>query len=236
MGMGCPDDNKEHLITSSDRLNMKKIVGLTIGVVCLAASIAAQATTVAQLVVRGTITPAACNLSLGAGGIIDYGTIRSGELSQTAFNPREEKTTSLIVNCGTTPAIFGLTLTDLQVGSKVAGILGTGFTEAQNYGLGAVGARRTGGYSVTLRDLRSSGVALNPIVRVSTGAWQNSDGRVAQTPSQYSWRNGTAVTPASISQLTGVLAVRAVINRGQDLDLTRDITLDGRATLVLSYI
>ena len=215
---------------------MKKAVGLTVGIICLAASIGAQATNVAQLVVRGTITPAACNLSLGGGGIIDYGTIRSGELSQTAFNPREEKTTSVAVNCGTTPAKFALAVTDLQAGSKVTGILGTGYTEAQNFGLGAVSSRRTGGYSVTLRDLRSSGVVLNPIMRVSTGAWQNSDGKVAQAPSQYSWRNGSTVTPASISQLTGVIAVKAVINRAQDLDLTRDVTLDGRATLVLSYI
>lgn len=215
---------------------MKKAVGLTVGIICLAASIGAQATNVAQLVVRGTITPAACNLSLGGGGIIDYGTIRSGELSQTAFNPREEKTTSVAVNCGTTPAKFALAVTDLQAGSKVTGILGTGYTEAQNFGLGAVSSRRTGGYSVTLRDLRSSGVVLNPIMRVSTGAWQSSDGKVAQAPSQYSWRNGSTVTPASISQLTGVIAVKAVINRAQDLDLTRDVTLDGRATLVLSYI
>lgn len=215
---------------------MKKAVGLTVGIICLAASIGAQATNVAQLVVRGTITPTACNLSLGGGGIIDYGTIRSGELSQTAFNPREEKTTSVAVNCGTTPAKFALAVTDLQAGSKVTGILGAGYTEAQNFGLGAVSSRRTGGYSVTLRDLRSSGVVLNPIMRVSTGAWQNSDGKVAQAPSQYSWRNGSTVTPASISQLTGVIAVKAVINRAQDLDLTRDVTLDGRATLVLSYI
>ncbi|MGL5998357.1 MAG: DUF1120 domain-containing protein [Pseudomonas proteolytica] len=215
---------------------MKKAVGLAIGIMCLAASIGAQATNVAQLVVRGTITPTACNLSLGGGGIIDYGTIRSGELSQTAFNPREERTTSVAVSCGSTPAKFALSLTDLQAGSKVAGILGTGYTEAQNFGLGAVSSRRTGGYSVTLRDLRSAGVVLNPIMRVSAGAWQNSDGKVAQTPSQYSWRNGSTVTPASISQLTGVIAVKAVINRAQDLDLTRDVTLDGRATLVLSYI
>ncbi len=215
---------------------MKKILGLTMGVICLAASIGAQATNVAQLVVRGTITPTSCNLSLGGGGIIDYGTIRSGELSQTAFNPREEKTTSLSVNCGSTPAKFALALTDLQASSKVTGILGAGYTEAQNFGLGATSSRRTGGYSVTLRDLRSSGVTLNPIMRVGAGAWQSSDGKVAQTPNQYSWRNGSTITPASIAQLTGVLAVKAVINKAQDLDLTRDVTLDGRATLVLSYI
>lgn len=73
-------------------------------------------------------------------------------------------------------------------------------------------------------------------MRVSTGAWQNSDGKVAQAPTQYSWRNGASITPASIAQLTGVIEVMAVINKAQDLDLTRDVTLDGRATLVLSYI
>ncbi|WLH79157.1 MULTISPECIES: DUF1120 domain-containing protein [unclassified Pseudomonas] len=215
---------------------MKKIIGLTLGIACLAATLSAQATTSAQLVVRGSITPAACNLSLAGSGIVDYGVIRSGELSQTAFNPREERTTSLVVNCGTTPAKFGLTFTDLQAGSKVTGILGAGFTEAQNYGLGMAGNRRTGGYSITLKDLRSSGVTLYPIMRSGGGAWQSSDGKVAQSPSQYSWRNGATITPASITQLTGTIAVKAVINKAQDLDLSRDVSIDGRATLVLSYI
>ncbi|MBS7719155.1 hypothetical protein, partial [Vibrio cholerae] len=106
----------------------------------------------------------------------------------------------------------------------------------QNYGLGMVGARRTDGYSVTFRDLKSSGTTLFPIMRTGLGAWQNSDGKIAQLPSQYSWRNGGSITPAAISQLTGTLAVKAVINRGRDLDLSRDISIDGRATLVLSYI
>lgn len=234
--MDRQDINKQRLITFSNRTSMKKIVGLTLGIVCLATTLSAQASTSAQLVVRGTITPAACNLSLTGSGIIDYGTIRSGELSQTAFNPREERTTSVSVNCGTTPARFGLTFTDLQSGSKVPGILGTGFTEAQNFGLGLVGTRRTGGYSVTLKDLRASTVALFPIVRSGTGAWAQSDGKVAQVPSQYSWRDGASITPAAISQLTGTLAVRAVINKGQDLNLNSDIPLDGRATLILSYI
>lgn len=215
---------------------MKKLTGLTMGALCLAASMGAQATNVAQLVVRGTIVPAACNLSLSGGGIIDYGTIRSGELSQTAYNPREEKVTSLVVNCGATPTQFGLTFTDLQAGSKVTGILGAGYSETQNYGLGAVSGHRTGGYSITLRDLRAAGTVLHPIMRVSSGAWQYSDGKVAQTPSQYSWRSGSAAVPASIAQLAGVIAVKAVINKAQDLDLTKDVTLDGRATLVLSYI
>lgn len=215
----------------------KNLLGLTIGTLCLVASIGAHATTAAELIVRGTIKPLACNLSLASGGIVDYGVIPSGSLSATAFNPQVEKPVSLTVSCGNTPAKFGLTLSDLQSGSKVTGILGTGFTEAQNYGLGLVNGKRTGGYSVTLKNLRSSTGTLNPLVRVGTSAsWQNSDGKVAQRPSQYSWSSSTSPVPASITQLTGTLEVKAVINRAQDLDLTRDVTLDGRATLELSYI
>lgn len=218
---------------------MKKVFGLAVGIACLAASIGANATNnpTGNLIVRGTITPAACNISVTAGGIIDYGTIRAAELSQTNFNPREERSTALVVNCGQTPARFGLTVTDLRAASKVAGILGAGYTEAQNYGLGAPGGRRTGGYSVTLRNLTSGGVALSPIVRSSTSAaWQASDGKVTQAPSQHSWRNGATYAPAAISQLSGVIAVKAVINRASDLNLTGNVVLDGHATLVLNYI
>ncbi|CRM92310.1 MULTISPECIES: DUF1120 domain-containing protein [Pseudomonas] len=218
---------------------MKKVFGLAMGLTCLVASVGAYATTTptGNLIVKGTISPAACNISIGAGGIIDYGTIRAAELSSTNFNPREERTTALSVNCGHTPARFGLTVTDLRAGTKVAGILGAGYTEAQNYGLGAPGGRRTGGYSVTLRNLSSGAVALAPIVRSSTASgWFAGDGKVSQAPSQHSWRSGSVIAPAAISQLNGVIAVRAVINRASALDLTGNVALDGHATLVLNYI
>ncbi|MDQ0707222.1 type 1 fimbria pilin [Pseudomonas sp. W3I7] len=217
---------------------MKKVFGLAVGIACLVASVGAYATPkpTGNLIVRGTIIPAACSMSVSAGGVIDYGTIRATELSHTNFNPREERSTSLVVNCGTTPSRFFLSVTDLRSSSKVAGILGAGYTEAQNFGLGTSGGRRIGGYSVTLRNLTSSGVALSPIVRSSSSAaWQASDGKVTQA-SDHSWRSGNINAPASISQLTGVIAVKAVINRASDLNLSGNVALDGHATLVLDYI
>ncbi|QOQ74709.1 DUF1120 domain-containing protein [Pseudomonas poae] len=212
---------------------MKKIVGLTLGITCLAAALSAQATTnSATLTVIGTIKPAACSLNLTGNGEINYGNIRSGELSQTAFNPLTEKTVGLNILCNA-PTTFGVTFTDLQAGSKVPGILGAGYTEAQNFGLGAVGTRRTGGYSVALTNLRASNTTLYPIMRTGV-SWQHSDGKVAHL-TQYSWRNGSALTPASISQLTGTIAVKAVINRAAELDLRNDVSLNGRATIVLNY-
>ncbi|WP_031291073.1 DUF1120 domain-containing protein [Pseudomonas simiae] len=216
---------------------MKKMLGVTVGALCLAASIGAHATNVAELIVRGTIKPVACNLSLAGGGIVDYQTIPASSLSPTQFTPLAAKTVGLNISCGQAPAQFRVMLSDLQSASKVTGILGAGFTEAQNYGLGLANSKRTGGYSVTLKNLQSSSGTLTPIMRSSQGAaWQNSDGKVAQSPSQYSWRSGTTVVPAFVTSLTGTLEVKAVINRTQDLDLTRDVTLDGRTSLSVDYI
>ncbi|CRM33930.1 hypothetical protein [Pseudomonas sp. 37 R 15] len=216
---------------------MKKMLGVTVGTLCLIASIGAHATSVAQLIVRGTIKPVACNVSLGAGGVVDYGNIPASSLSGVQPTPLAAKTVSMNLNCGQKGAQFRVMLTDLQAASKVPNILGAGFTEVQNYGLGMEGGKRTGGYSVTLKDLRSSGGTLSPITRsADTGAWQNSDGKVAQSPAQYSWRSGSAAVPASITTLTGTLEVKAVINRTQDLDINRDITLDGRTNISVDYI
>lgn len=216
---------------------MKKMLGVTVGALCLVASIGAHATNVAELIVRGTIKPAACNLSLAGGGIVDYLTIPVASLSPTQFNPLTAKTVGLTISCGQNAAPIRVALTDLQSGSKVAGILGAGFTEAQNYGLGLANGKRTGGYSVTLKNLTGNNGTLSPIMRNSQGAaWQISDGKVAQSPAQYSWRSGATVVPVSVSTLTGTLEVRAVINRTNDLDLTRDVTLDGRTSLSVDYI
>jgi hypothetical protein len=88
--------------------------------------------------------------------------------------------------------------------------LGAGYTEAHNYGLGTASGRKTGGFAVTLKDLRASTTPLYPIMRSGVGAWQSSDGKVAQSPTQYSWRSSTRSFQPQVSQLTGTIAVRAL--------------------------
>lgn len=219
---------------------MKKIVGIAFGIACLAAALNAHATTGTELIVKGTIKPAACKISMMSGGIIDYGDIASGQLKPTEFNPLGEKITPLSVSCGTHAVKFGLRFTDMQAASKVTGILnalGAGYSEAHNYGLGSVSGKKTGGYAVILKDLKASATPLYPIVRVSNGAWQKSDGKVAQVPNQYSWSTSSSyAVPAAVSQLSGNIVVSAVINKGNDLGLSSEVTLNGRATLELSYI
>ncbi|KTB58765.1 hypothetical protein AO066_22280 [Pseudomonas fluorescens] len=220
---------------------MKKIVGLALGIACLAAAVGAQATTVAELKVLGTIKPASCNLSMVGQGTVLYGDISSSSLSQTAFTPLPEKNTSFTINCGTGHTPFGLTFTDLQNSSTVPGILSAlnqGHSDVHNFGLGTVGSNKTGGYAITLKSLQSPGATLSLITRGSNnGGWLGAnDGKVAKWPNQYSWRTGTALVPASLSQMTGNIAVRAVINKAQDLTLNRDIPFEGRASLTLVYL
>jgi type 1 fimbria pilin len=222
-------------------MNMKKQFGLAIGIVCLAASMGAQADTSGSgnLRVIGTIKPAACTVGLGAsGGTVDYGTINASSIPPSSFLPLQEKTLPLTVNCGTAAAQMALSVTDSQAASTVAGILGTGFPESQNFGLGMVGTNRTGGYSVRLSSLTSAGTALYPLKRTSSaGAWMySSDGRVDKHPYQHSWSRNTSPTPAMVTSVTGTLVVRAVINRGSALDLSKDIPLNGLATLVVTRI
>ncbi|MFO2461924.1 DUF1120 domain-containing protein [Pseudomonas sp. 15FMM2] len=218
---------------------MKKVSGLVMGVVCLAASVVVHADTSGSgnLRVIGTITPASCTVSIST-GVIDYGQISASTILPNAFNPLHEKTLPLTVNCGTTATQMALSVTDTQAGSTVPGILGTGYTESQNFGLGAQNGRHTGGYSVRLSNLTSGGASLHPLKRSSSGAaWTySSNGRVDKFPYQHSWSRTTSPVPALVNTVSGTIYVRAVINKGSALDLSKDVPLNGLATLVVTRI
>ena len=143
------------------------------------------------------------------------------------------------LGCGTwTAGRWSLPWPAPEAASTVAGILGTGFAESQNFGLGAVDGRRTGGYSVRLSNLSSAGASLLPLKRTSSvAAWMYSaDGRVDKFPYQHSWSRTTSPVPALVNVVSGTINVKAVINRGSALDLSKDVPLNGLATLVVTRI
>lgn len=220
---------------------MKVLSGMAVAVVLAVGSSAVMAVgkNTAELRVTGKIIPVSCDVNLDD-AVIDYGVIRSGELSDTAYNPRGEKTTGFEIACSAATK-FGLAFTDNRAASKVPGILdvlGGTYPEEQNYGLGGENGNMVGGYSVAVRNLQGDGTKnLNSILSVDGGTnWQaNSQGRIAQTPTLHSWAL-TANAPESIARLTGVLSVNAVINKADDLDLTGEVNLDGNTTLEIRYI
>lgn len=220
---------------------MKKIFSLAVGVTCLVANLGAQADSGgnANLKVIGTIKPAACTVTLGTtGGTVDYGLIAASTLQPTTPTPLTEKSLPLNVNCGSTAAQIALSVNDLQASSTVDRILGAGIPETQNFGLGTVGNRRTGGYSVRFSSLNGAGATLHSIKRATqASSWMySSDGRIDKFPYQHSWSRNTQPVPAFVTSVSGTLVVRAVINRGDALDLGNDIPLNGLATLVVNRI
>ncbi|WP_256872505.1 DUF1120 domain-containing protein, partial [Enterobacter cloacae] len=67
---------------------MKKVI-LATAIAFSTTSVFAAGTAVIQ--VKGTLTNAACTAELGNGGVIDYGYIRLGELSETSNNKIGQK-------------------------------------------------------------------------------------------------------------------------------------------------
>ena len=87
---------------------MKKIILATAIALSTTSAFAAET---AVLKVKGTLTNAACTAELGNGGIVDYGYIRLGELSNTSNNKIGQKQIPVTINC-TAPTKVGFTITD----------------------------------------------------------------------------------------------------------------------------
>ncbi|MGK8543451.1 DUF1120 domain-containing protein [Enterobacter cloacae] len=93
---------------------MKKVI-LATAIAISTTSVFASGTTVMQ--VKGTLTNAACTAELGNGGIIDYGYIRLGELSETSNNEIGQKQIPVTINC-TAPTKVGFSITDNRADSN----------------------------------------------------------------------------------------------------------------------
>ncbi|WP_230793892.1 DUF1120 domain-containing protein [Enterobacter cloacae] len=87
---------------------MKKVI-LATAIAINTSSVFASGTAVMQ--VKGTLTNSACTAELGNGGVLDYGFIRLGELSETSNNKIGQKQIPVSINC-TAPTKVGFTITE----------------------------------------------------------------------------------------------------------------------------
>ncbi|CAD5203997.1 DUF1120 domain-containing protein [Pseudomonas sp. FEN] len=217
---------------------MKSVSGWTLGALLVALGFNANA---ADLLVRGTIVPASCTLSLQNGGIVDYGKIRAAELSANAYTRLQPRGVPFSVNCDGGTRV-GVKTLDNRSGSKVPGILqaaiGPGYNDVYNYGLGTTAdGKRIGGYSLSVKDSVADFPLVNTIVSTNNGlSWNRGNGALGQYQNIMSWSGFFATHPASVQRVSGTLEVQAVINKTSELDVTQEINLDGLATLELRYL
>ena len=217
---------------------MKSVSGWALGALLVALGVNANA---ADLLVKGTIVPASCTLSLHNGGVVDFGRIRAAELSANAYTRLQPRGVPFTVNCDGGTRV-GVKTLDNRSSSKVPGILqtalGPGYTDAYNYGLGttAVG-QRIGGYALSVTDSVADFPLVNTIVSTNNGlSWTRGNGALGQYQNIMSWSGFFATHPASVQRVSGTLEVQPVINKTSELDVTQELYLDGLATLELRYL
>ncbi|WP_248804078.1 DUF1120 domain-containing protein [Pseudomonas sp. MWU13-2100] len=195
----------------------------------------------ADLLVKGTIVPASCTLSLHNGGVIDYGKIRAAELGVNAYTTLQPRGVPFSVNCDGGTRV-GLKTLDNRSASKVPGILqsaiGPDYNDVYNYGLGTTAqGKRIGGYALRVKDSAADFPLVNTIVSTNNGlSWSRGNGALGQYQNILSWSGFFANHPAAVQRVSGTLEVQAVINKTSELDVTEEIYLDGLATLELRYL
>ncbi|KAE9854141.1 DUF1120 domain-containing protein, partial [Escherichia coli] len=144
---------------------MKKIILAT--AIALSTTSAFAADT-AVMKVAGTLTSSACTAELGNGGIVDYGYIRLGELSDTSNNKLGQKQIPVTINC-TAPTKVGFTIMDNRGDSNAQLPVDIGGNMNQTakyytYGVGMTNAgKKIGNYGMWMTDTTVDGKSVDSV-------------------------------------------------------------------------
>lgn len=204
----------------------------------------ALAADTAVLKVKGTLTNAACTAELGNGGIIDYGTIRLGELSATENNVIGQKQIPVAINCSSATKV-GFTVIDNRSDSNAQlptdGESTPGMTTSYyTYGIGrTAGGVKMGNYTMWLTDITANGDTVDGIGRNKD--WIETQWSRSVTPrsdgySIQGFATTGTTTPLAITSVTFNLVTNLVIRDTATLAITDDTPLDGQNTLTLVYL
>lgn len=205
----------------------------------------------ANLTVTGTIIPEACAVTLGNGGVADFGnlssaTVKSSNVS-TGVNSlyvAPPKSISLNVVCSA-PTAIALNWTDNRASSRVA----LNADDNLRFGLGVSNGANVGTYQLGFAALQVAGaIGGTPATpaghltraKNTTGAWTVPTGAASVyfTPTTavgFKLASGDA-TPPAIAQVSGNVSVEAWFSKTLVDSATSAITIDGSATVALEYI
>lgn len=199
--------------------------------------------------VTGTLTNSACTPELDNGGVIDYGTIRLGELSSDTDNQLGQKSINFTINCAA-PTRVGWTSVDDRSSTTAKGIY---IKNAFNSGTATVsGNSWTFGVGKTADDIKIG--AYSGFVRAANVTANGTSARlIYQQQGNTNWSgcsdcylqntirtwtvatNGTSV-PLAFTTATFPLKTSLAIEDTATLGITDDTPLDGQLTLSLTYL
>lgn len=209
----------------------------------MSASLSAFAAGSADLSVKGSIKPTACNVSLDGGAVIDFGVIPARSLSENAFTRVGTKRVTLTVTCDANTKL-ALAAADGRAGTQVSGMgafLYANQNDAATYGVGTAGTKKVGGY-ILYRETNPTvdTVAGSGIISNDQGlTWSSGNGAGnAITPTRWHGFAATGATvPGAFKTIVQPYNVMLGLNRKSDLPaLTNDVPIDGLATFTIKYL
>lgn len=203
----------------------------------LLASSPAFAASITDLTVRGLITPTACTPGLSSSGLVDYGKISQQDLKPDRGTRLPIKQLLVTVNCEGLSR-FALRMRDNRDGTA-------NVNSEIYYGLGLDGSgNRIGVYSLSF-DPKLTDVDALPVVYGTESTTGGLGWRTANTnPIDIGARSylgftdteGSTAGPTAIRNLSSTVNIQTVISAKQNLDLSRDVLIDGSATMEVIYL
>lgn len=208
----------------------------TLCMVLVAASVSGIAAESTDVSIKGTIRPSACQVALGNGGTVDFGTISATTLGQSAATVLPDHSLSLNINCEG-PTRFGVIVPDARPGTVAEG-MDEALKSENLHGLGSVDGRNIGAFT-----LMFSPPSVDGETGLTLESWNGTTWRTYEwgvTPGlryMTAWAKADATTPSPITDLSTSIRVRAGVAARDDLpQLTAGVPLDGLVTIQLRYL
>ncbi|MCU1717133.1 DUF1120 domain-containing protein [Pseudomonas sp. 5P_3.1_Bac2] len=192
---------------------------------------AVLAASTADLKVAGTIIPAACTPVFSGGGTVDFGKISAKDLSPTKLTALPRKFFTWTISCSA-PTRIALSFKDnrpLLISSF--DFNPTNKPLGQNIGIYYLYQER----QETLAD----GVAVDTIASSDSGAvWNKPTSALIHRDANwlFSFANKDTLTPTAFKNLSGKIRLDMEVRKTNDLDITKEIPIDGLATMTVTYL
>lgn len=197
----------------------------------MAATSVVFAASTADLKVSGTIIPASCTPAFSGGGTVDYGKISAKDLNPTKLTALPRKFFTWTITCSA-PTRIALSFKDnrpLLVSSF--DFNPTNKPLGQNIGIYYLSQER----QETLAD----GIAVDTIASSDSGAvWNKPTSALIHRDANwlFSFSSKDTITPTAFTNLSGKITLNMEIRKTNYLDITKEIPIDGLATMTVIYL
>lgn len=204
---------------------MKKYFAALTTTALISAAPFALAASIAELTVKGSITPAACTPALSREGIIDLGKISARDLDTDQNTKVGTHELALTVTCDAATK-FAVNPIDNNPN--------TGFPGTFGLGKGNKG-EELGFFHAKVTTVMDGAIVLDPIESADDGTtWAKADS--AKPGFLLSVAAIGETDPTNAQNVTIDFEVDSWIVQAGDLDLTDDITIDGSTTFEVKYL